>query len=305
MRLYTGSVMKFLVGVLLLLGAGSSTLFAGDYETSVLQDRRAKDRDIRLDLIGPFTAIGQASLRTGKALRVAVRPDTLLLDTPTADVGIPTLEVTWKKEEGAVYLRIPMGGQFMLGRNRIGPVPTTMAPGDTLRAGRFLIQVYRGATSARIMAFDPARASRMNFKGLHYFEPDEAWKVEALVETISDPDTVTMTTSLGLSKHYLQHSRLHFMTPQGTEQSATLFVPLNGAQYGFLPFTDVTSGEESYGAGRYLDVDPPAPGQESMVLDFNMAYNPYCAYTNHYNCPIPPAENQLTVAVEAGEKRYK
>ena len=305
MRVSSDSRVGIFLGLLLVLGMGFTPLFAGEYETGVERQRQEKDREIRFDVIGPFTAIGQTSLRSGKALRVALRPDTLLLDMPTADIGIPTLEVTWKKESGDVYLRIPMGGQFMLGRTRIGPVPTKMAPGDTLRAGRFLLQVYRGAKTARIMAFDPARPSRMNFKGLHYFEPNEQWKVEALVETISDPDTVTMVTSLGLNKYYLQHSRLHFMTPAGTEQSLTLFVPLGGEAYGFLPFTDATSGGESYGGGRYLDVEPPAPGQETMIIDFNEAYNPYCAYTSHYNCPIPPAENQLTIRVEAGEKSYK
>lgn len=305
MREYKGCAIRFLAGMLLVLSAGSGVLLAGDYEAGIEQQRREKDRDIRVELIGPFTAIGQASLRSNKAIRVAVRPDTLLLDTPTADVGMPTLEVTWKQKAEEVYLRIPMGGQFMLGRNRIGPVPTTMAPNDTLRAGRFLLQVYRGKTGARIMAFDPARASRMNFKGLHYFPVSADWKVEALVETIAEPDTVTMLTSLGLNKQYLQQSHLHFMTPQGTEQSLTLFVPLNGPEYGFIPFADATSGGESYGAGRYLDVEPPVAGQETMIIDFNQAYNPYCAYTEYYNCPIPPAENQLTVAVEAGEKRYK
>lgn len=296
-----------LFSLLVMVVLSSVSAFSAEEVTtaSILEARQEKDHEIRLESIGPFTAMGQAELRSGKAMRVALRPDTLLLDRPTADIGIPTVEVTWKKETGDVYVRIPMGGRFFLGRQMLTPVPMKMQPGDTLRAGRFLLQVYRGKTTARIMAFDPSHPKRLHFKGLHYFAPNAAWRVEALVERVAEPDTVAMTTSLGLTKYYLQHSKLHFPTPEGIDQTLTLFVPLAGEPYGFIPFTDATTGNESYGAGRYLDLEPPAEGQETMMIDFNDAYNPYCAYTDHYNCPIPPAENQLTVAVEAGEKSYK
>ena len=289
----------------LLLFLASGTVAASEYEAQLRQERQQKDHDIRLEQIGPFTAFGQESLKDGKAMRVAVRPDTLLLDLPTADVGIPTLEVTWKRNQGSVYVRIPMGGQFHVGRRRVGPVPMQIQPGDTIRAGRFLLQVYRGAKTARLMAFDPSHRSRLEFRELNYFPIDKKWAVEALVEHLSEPDTVAMTTSLGLTKYYLRHSRLHFTTPVGIDQSLTLFVPVSGEEYGFLPFSDATSGGESYGGGRYIDLEPPEKGQKTMIVDFNRAYNPYCAYTHFYNCPIPPEENQLSVAVEAGEKVYK
>ena len=114
-----------------------------------------------------------------------------------------------------------------------------------------------------------------------------------------------MTTSLGLRKFYVRHALLHFCAPDGSEQTLTLFRPSSGAEYGFVPFTDATSGVETYGAGRYMDVEIPASGVESMILDFNRAYNPYCAYTHYYNCPIPPSENALSIEVKAGEKAYK
>jgi uncharacterized protein (DUF1684 family) len=71
----------------------------------------------------------------------------------------------------------------------------------------------------------------------------------------------------------------------------------------FLAFGDKTSALETYGAGRYLDVTK-TPGSRTIKLDFNLAYNPYCAYDNTYSCPLPPAENLLEVAVKAGEKTY-
>ena len=70
----------------------------------------------------------------------------------------------------------------------------------------------------------------------------------------------------------------------------------------FLPFIDKTSGNETYGAGRYIDLDFPI--NKEIIVDFNKAYSPYCAYTDAYSCPFPPRSNQLDVAIEAGEKAY-
>jgi uncharacterized protein (DUF1684 family) len=73
----------------------------------------------------------------------------------------------------------------------------------------------------------------------------------------------------------------------------------------FLPFTDLTSGEETYTAGRYIDLSFEDIIDNKVVIDFNKAYNPYCAYVSgKYNCPIPPRENTLSVAILAGEKNY-
>jgi hypothetical protein len=70
----------------------------------------------------------------------------------------------------------------------------------------------------------------------------------------------------------------------------------------FIPFADETSANQTYGAGRYLEADKP--NGNIVALDFNLAYNPYCAYSEEYSCPFPPPENLLSVAIEAGEKKY-
>jgi uncharacterized protein (DUF1684 family) len=70
----------------------------------------------------------------------------------------------------------------------------------------------------------------------------------------------------------------------------------------FLPFRDATSGKASYGAGRYLDIEPNSDG--TVTIDFNLAYNPFCAYNDAYSCPLPPTENWLQVPIEAGEKDF-
>jgi uncharacterized protein (DUF1684 family) len=74
--------------------------------------------------------------------------------------------------------------------------------------------------------------------------------------------------------------------------------------YLFVPFKDMTNGKETYGGGRYLDLETTDIQNDSVILDFNKAYNPYCAYSNGYSCPIPPKENHLAVSIEAGEKTF-
>ena len=73
----------------------------------------------------------------------------------------------------------------------------------------------------------------------------------------------------------------------------------------FLPFNDTTNGKTSYGGGRFIDIEIPEKGNSSIIIDFNKAYNPYCAYNKRWSCPLVPSENWLKIAVLAGEKKFK
>lgn len=294
---------RVLFPLLLLMFAG--TALADEYTDMVNANRAEKDQWVRDSEVGPFTAIGQTVLRAGKTIRVVLAADTILLDRPSADIGMPQLELLWKHDAGILYARAPMGGKFTLNRDRIGPVPTTLPSGEVIVAEKFRVASYYNEAGGRVMAFDPELPKRTEFAGLHYYGPDKGWVVEATLEWIENGDTLVMPTSLGLAKRYVRKARLHFQAPSGEAGELTLFTPAAGGEYGFLPFTDLTSGSETYGGGRYLDIEIPEAGAVSLQLDFNNAYNPYCAYTNYYNCPIPPSENALPFAVTAGEKRYK
>ena len=100
---------------------------------------------------------------------------------------------------------------------------------------------------------------------------------------------------------------LHF-TLNGTDEQLTVFQNIDLSRledyrnYLFVPFTDLTNGEQTYGGGRYLDLEGPLG--DTVELDFNRAYNPYCAYGGRYSCPIPPQENHLEVSVEAGVLKH-
>ena len=113
-----------------------------------------------------------------------------------------------------------------------------------------------------------------------------------------------MLTSRNLEKRFSRYARLSFSV-DGTACTLMAFKSAADASADrtlFVPFTDATTGTETYPAGRFLDLDEP--DGETMVLDFNRAYNPLCNYSPAYNCPIPPAENRLAVAIRAGELTY-
>ena len=151
--------------------------------------------------------------------------------------------------------------------------------------------------------------ARKKFKHLNYFEADQAWIVQAEVRRFETPDTLQMPTSAGTIKDFLRWAELYF-EQSGTSYSLEAYRSIQNikhpvySRYLFIPFTDLTSGEECYGGGRYLDVEIPAEDADLMEIDFNYAYNPYCAYSDGWFCPIPPARNFLEVEVKAGEKNY-
>ncbi len=145
-------------------------------------------------------------------------------------------------------------------------------------------------------------AQRETFTGLNYFNenPDLALVVE--LETFSQQDEVMMQTSTGTVQPYLRWGKFTFEV-EGEPAELTVYAA-PGAGGFFLPFADATSGEETYGSGRYLEIEPVGNNGKFLV-DFNMAYNPYCAYNASWTCPIPPAENRLSVPIRAGEKSFK
>lgn len=145
---------------------------------------------------------------------------------------------------------------------------------------------------------------RSMFKGLKYFPASLDYRVKARLTKSGKPEVITMTTSKGTIRPYLTYGVFNFQL-QGKALELHAYKAADDPHDHslFVPFTDETSGKESYGAGRYLDIEENRSAD--YVLDFNMAYNPYCAYNENYVCPFPGRENRLPVAVRAGEKNYK
>lgn len=143
------------------------------------------------------------------------------------------------------------------------------------------------------------------FVALKYFPPNLTYRIQAQLEPIGKKDITVLSTSDGNTKSYLPYAHAVFDWDGAENRLLILEVMDPGPFRGtlFLAFADGTSANETYGAGRYLDVKKVA-GATTVVLDFNKAYNPYCAYADNFSCPLPPKENILRFRVEAGEKSY-
>lgn len=146
---------------------------------------------------------------------------------------------------------------------------------------------------------------RAHFEHLHRFAPDRAYNVEAVFKPTQKAEPFAMKTSTARLPQYKVHGTLTFGLA-GQQFTLPVYESAtpdpNYPGYLFLPFTDLTNGEETYGGGRYLDLQAPLP--PAVVVDFNKAYNPYCAYNDRYSCPIPPIENHLDIQVRAGVLKF-
>lgn len=145
---------------------------------------------------------------------------------------------------------------------------------------------------------------------LRFFPVNEKYKVIAKFEKVTDSKWFNMETSGAIKQVFRIYGILSFLISDtvvtlNIYQSQNLMNVSEYQNYLFVPFTDLSSGEETYAAGRYIDLGIGDIVDNKVTLDFNKAYNPYCAYVSgKYNCPIPPKENQLAVAIYAGEKIF-
>tara|TARA_R110002072_G_scaffold117281_7_gene248215 strand:+ start:13898 stop:14506 length:609 start_codon:yes stop_codon:yes gene_type:complete len=145
-----------------------------------------------------------------------------------------------------------------------------------------------------------------NFEGLEFYPINLKYRVTASFVRTPGEKPFLMPTTTDRLPEYVKYAELHF---EVDNQNFVLEVfqntnPKEGYEnYLFLPFTDLTSGNGSYGGGRYMDIFEP-DGDE-IILDFNQSYNPYCVYNSKYSCPIPPEQNDIKIRIEAGIKDFK
>lgn len=151
----------------------------------------------------------------------------------------------------------------------------------------------------------PFPKSKGEFKGLPYYAPDIRYRIMAELDPIPEKKMVLLSTNDGKEQRYIEYGYATFKLDGESNKLLILEIADMGPARGklFLAFGDKTSTVETYGAGRYLDVTK-TPGSSTIKLDFNLAYNPYCAYNRSYSCPLPPPENLLSIAIKAGEKMF-
>ena len=184
---------------------------------------------------------------------------------------------------------------------------TTMSPSEADDwAGQVEAQRQAKREHFRDSPRSPLPASMRGdaFPGLDYYGTDPEYRFVLPVHEHDETETVTVETTADGEQTYRRWGEFRFSV-DGESVTLQAYRPLGGEDRLWVPFRDATSGEETYGAGRYLDLEPERDRVDGeWVVDFNLAYNPTCAYNHAYECPLVPPENWLDVAIEAGEKAF-
>jgi hypothetical protein len=180
------------------------------------------------------------------------------------------------------------------------PLTSAMLPPSGIHVARFALRLSHQRYPA-IIVFDPKSSRYADYKGIQYFPPDLDYHIVASLTPNTHPDTTIILSTRGNQRRAVREGWFDFKVKgqPARLEAVRLLEPGVGEQDYSLFFTDATTGKQSYHVGRYLEPVKRADGL--YTLDFNMCYNPACAYSEHYNCPIPPKENHLTVAIAAGE----
>jgi uncharacterized protein (DUF1684 family) len=170
-----------------------------------------------------------------------------------------------------------------------------------LKLGSLLINVVKRGDRIGVRVKDSESRTRLEFKGLEYYPIDPKWRIEARFEPYQPAKTIPITNVLGMTDDESSPGAFAFDVDGKTYRIDPILE--KGETDLFVMIADETTGKETYGAGRYLYVTPPdATGK--VVIDFNKAYSPPCAFTNFATCPLPPKQNHLPLRIEAGEKKY-
>ncbi|MFN2494134.1 MAG: DUF1684 domain-containing protein [Pyrinomonadaceae bacterium] len=170
-----------------------------------------------------------------------------------------------------------------------------------LKLGTLIINVVKRSDRVGVRVKDTQSAARLQFKGLEYFPVDPKSRIEASFERYEPPKTIPITNVLSMTDNETSPGALAFEVGGQTYRIDPILE--KGETDLFVMIADGTTGTETYGAGRYLYVPPPDDSGK-VVIDFNKAYNPPCAFTNYATCPLPPRQNHLPFRIEAGEKKY-
>ena len=172
---------------------------------------------------------------------------------------------------------------------------------SSIGVGRFLLRLSHQRFPSLIL-FDPASPHFRSFKGLSYFPVNLSYRYVVRLTPNPRPDTTIILSTRGNKRRAIRAGWFDFVVDgrKARLEATRLLEPGVGEKDYAVFFRDATSGTATYGLGRYLDVEPLGDG--SYVLDFNRAYNPACAFSEYYNCPIPPKANTLRMAIRAGER---
>lgn len=171
------------------------------------------------------------------------------------------------------------------------------------------IETYRTEHKAGLAGYENAPLNEEDIDRLEFFDISPKYKFDAVYIPAPQEAFVVMPTYSGQQKEYKVYGTVKFVY-KGEEHELTVFQSTKHRNhpiykdYLFLPFKDLSNGDGSYGGGRYMDIKLDEIKGNTLELDFNKAYNPWCAYSDNFHCPIPPRKNHLAIAIKAGEKDF-
>jgi uncharacterized protein (DUF1684 family) len=172
---------------------------------------------------------------------------------------------------------------------------------NVIRFGTMNFQVIKRNDKYALRLKDKENDARVHFKGLEYFPVNPKWRIEAQFSPYNPPKKIPITNVLGMTGDETSPGAIAFSV-DGKEYSIDPILEAGESDY-FIIFRDATAGKETYPAARYMYAAPPGKDGK-VILDFNKAYNPPCAFTPYATCPLPPPQNKLPFRIEAGEKQY-
>lgn len=269
----------------------------GDH-TSEIQAWRAQ-RVERLKAPGGWLSlVGLHWLKEGEQTVGSGKGNDVVLNVGPATLG----KVTLKGGNASIALDAKAGAKIDGADKAAAPLaddrsekPTTVSFGTA----NFYVIDRDGKKALRVK--DTEADTRKNFLGIDYYDIDAKWRIEAKWEAFDPPKTLEVPTVLGTVEKYPVPGKATFEIG-GKKYEITPVLEAPGDKELFIIFADRTSGKETYGAGRFLYAAMPKDGK--IVIDFNKAYNPPCAFTPYATCPLAPPENKLNLPVTAGEKKY-
>lgn len=251
---------------------------------------------------GWLSLIGLEWLRPGENRIGRAADNDIVLKAGPAHLGVIELA-----GDGSMHLElIPHGGALIDGK----PLQQAMLVDDAHAGDAAPTMVSFSSTSFHAIDRDGRKGlrlkdtdapSRKHFAGIDSFPVDPSWRIEATWVPAKPGQTLEMGTVIGTIDKYPVPGTLEF-SRDGKHFELLPVIEVPGGKQYFIVFADRTSGKETYGAARFLYVDPPKGGR--VVVDFNKAYNPPCAFTPFATCPLAPPENRLDLRVTAGEKKY-
>ena len=273
---------------------------AADWEKSLLTHREQKNEEFKNSPTSPMAGTKRLSVKPGQNTFVVEKEGDITLSprqNTAAKFSLSGKKGKWRWQALSTKVTCRSGEKEI----KSG----FLLPGYVkFKVGRFTLAAYVSGEKLALLVFDRQRPEIKKFSHLLYFPPDRKFAVQAKLERLLSLERVTVLTSRNLEKTYYRYAEIHFKLDGKTVQLTAFKFTLQGpnADILFVPFMDGTSGKETYGGGRFLEI--PEPVGDTFVLDFNLCFNPLCNYASVYNCPIPPKGNFLDAPVNAGEKTY-